>query len=179
MCKLPLKVIIKHFACEDREMSEWVKDYEDARSGYLLCTMISDHICVVPASDMSKIDSDEQLEENPAKYDSRYYRKLSLKVKAEITKTSMHYVCELWESLHSCYRLPSLMAILDSVHDKCILVTWLVPTKHILELIKKARANPDFFQEHNILWAAVDDDDYLYNSNEEPVPVQSKVSVNF
>jgi len=43
-----------------------------------------------------------------------YYRKLSLKVKAEVTKMSMQYVSWLWQSLASHYCLPSCEAILDS-----------------------------------------------------------------
>ena len=174
---LPLKLIVEEFAAEDIQLSESVKQYEEARSGYMLCTKISHHIDMVSMSDSSDIDSDEQLEEKPAKYDARYYRKLSLKVKAKVTEMSMQYVIKLWESLASHYRLPSRTAILDSVHAKCILVTWLVPTKHTLELIEKARADPDFFQEHNVLWAKVDDDDYLYNSKREPA-ARSKVCLN-
>ena len=120
------------------------------------------------------------MEEKPAKYDKRYYRKLSVKVRAKVTEKSMQYVYELWKSLVSNLLLPSLTAILDSVLDDCILVTWLIPTKHTPELVKKAHANPDFFQEHNVLWATVDDDEYLYNYEEEPmiqnVPVQGNVS---
>ena len=175
-----LKQIVEEFACEDVEMSEWVKQYEEARSGYMLCTKISDHIGAVGASDSSDIDPEEQLEEKPAKYDARYYRKLSLKVKAEVTEMSMQYVSRLWESLASHYRLPSLVALLDSVHADCILVTWLVPTKHTPELIEKTQADPDFFREHNVLWATVDDE-YLYNCKEEPVirSAESKVNVNW
>ena len=159
-------------------MSKWVKQYEEAVSGYMLSTKISDHIDVVALSNSSDTDSDEQLEEKPAKYDQRYYRRLSLKVKAKVTEVSMQYVIKLWESLASHYHLPSRAAILDRVHAECILVTWLVPTKHILELIQKAHADPDFFQEHDILWAAVDGNQYLYNSKEGPVnmPGQNMVS---
>jgi len=89
----------------------------------MLCTKISDHIGVVAVSDPSDTDSDKQLEEKPAKYDPHYYRRLSLKVKAKVTEVSMQYVSELWESLASHYRLPSCTAILDSVHDECILAT--------------------------------------------------------
>ena len=163
-------------------MSKWVKQYEGDRSGYMLCTKISDHLGMVTGSDWSDINSNEQLEENPAKYDARYYRKLSLKVKAEVTKKSMEYVSELWKSLATHYELPSHIALLDSLHDKCILIMWLVPTKYMLELVKKAQADPGFFQEHSVLWAAVDDDDYLYNCREEPVSMLmlalSKVNVN-
>jgi len=176
----PLIQIIEEFACEDMQLSESIKQYEEARSGYMLCTKISDYIGMAAVSDSSDIDSDEQLEGEAAKYDPRYYRKLSLKVKAEVTEKSMQYVNRLWESLASHYQLPSRATILDSVRDDCILVTWLVPTKHTLELIEKARADPDFFQEHNILWAAVDDDEYLYQSKEEPVDMlaQGMVSVS-
>ena len=177
----PLKLIVEEFACDDTEMSDWVKQYEEAVSGYMLCTKISDHIDVVAVSNSSDTDSDEQLEEKPAKYDPRYYRSLSLKVKAKVTEASMQCVSELWKSFASRYHLPSRMAILDSIRAECILVTWLIPTKHTLELFQKARADPDFFQEHNILWAAVDDDQYLYNSKEEPVnmPGQNMVSTDY
>ena len=179
----PLKQIIEEFACNDTEMSDWVKQYEEAVSGYMLCTKISEHIGVVAVSDSSDTDSDDsdkQMEEKQAKYDPRYYRELSLKVKAKVTEESMQYVSELWESFASRYHLPSRAAILDSVHAKCILVTWMVPTKHTPELIQKAHADPDFFKEHNILWATVDDDQYLYNYKEEPVnmPAQNMVSTN-
>ena len=179
---LPLKQIIEEFDCKDSQLSKWVKQYEDARSGYMLGTKISEHIDVVTASDWSDIDSDERLEEKAAKYDARYYRKLSVKVKAKVTKMSLEYVSELWRSLASHYDLPSNIALLESVHDDCILIVWLVPTKHTLELVKKARADPGFFREHDVLWATVDDDDYLYNCKEDPTDmlmlVQSKVNVN-
>jgi len=165
----PLKLIIEEFACNDTKMSEWVKEYEQARSGYMLMTKISEHIGAVAVSDSDDTDSEKQLKGKPAKYDPRYYRSLSLKVEAKVTEVSMQYVDELWESFTSYYRLPSCVAILDTVRAECVLVTWLVPTKHTLELIQKARADPDFFQEHNILWAAVDDDQYLYNSKEDPM----------
>ena len=176
----PLKLIIKEFASGDTQLSEWVRQYEEARSGYILCTKVSDYIDVVGVSDSSDMDSDEKLEEMPAKYDRQYFRKLSVKLNANVTEKSIQYIIELWKSLASYYRLPSPMAILERIARGCILVTWLVPTKLTLELVKKARANPDFFQEHNVLWAAVDDDhDYLYHSKEERVKMlaQSKVSV--
>jgi len=159
---MPLKKIIEEFACKDGLMSEWVKQYEGDRSGYMLFTKISDHLGVVSGS-----DSSEQLEENPAKYDARYYRKLSLKVKAEVTEMSLEYVSKLWKSLATHYELPSHIALLNSLHDECILIMWLVPTKYMLELAKKARGDPGFFQEHGVLWAAVDDDDYLYICKED------------
>jgi len=73
------------------------------------------------------------------------------------------------------------MWFLDIIRAECILVTWLIPTKYTLELIQKAHADPDFFQKHNILWAATDDDQYLYNSKEEPVnmPGQNMVSTDY
>ena len=174
----PLQQIIKEFAFEDVQMTEWLKQYEDARSGYMLCTKISDHIGAVAVSDSSDTDSDEQLKEKPAKYDPRYYRRLSLKVRAEVTEMSMQYVSELWESLASHYCLPSRAAILDSVHAKCILVTWLVPTKHTLELIEKAHADSVFFEKHNVLWAKVNDDDYLYNCKRESVNIPAHIKVS-
>ena len=94
----PLKAIIEEFASEDTQMSEWVKQYEAARSGYMLGTKISEHIGVVAVSVSSE---SEQLVEEPAKYDARYYRKLSLKVNVVVTKKSMQYVSELLESLTS------------------------------------------------------------------------------
>ena len=175
---MPLKKLIEVFACKDKKMLKWVKQYEEARSGYMLCTKISDYL---GGSDWSGTNLNEQLVENPAKYDPRDYRNLSLKVKAEVTKRSIDYVSQLWESLATHYELPSHIALLDSLHAKCILIMWLVPTKYMLELVKKARADPGFFQEHSVLWAAVDDDDYLYNCKEEPVSMlilaQSKVNV--
>ena len=88
----------------------------------------------------------------------------------------MQYVSELWESLASHYRLPSRMAILDSIRADCILATWLVPTKLTLELIQKSHAHPDFFRERHVLWAAVDDQRF-YNSKEEPVNMHSGMSL--
>jgi len=120
----PLKLIIKEFAGGDTEMSEWVKQYEEAVSGYMLCTKISDHIGVVAMSETSDTDSNKQLEEKPAKYDPCYYHKLSLKVKAKVTEVSMQYVSELWDSFASHFCLPSLMTILATLMG--VLVQWTV-----------------------------------------------------
>jgi len=88
----PLKQIIKEFACNDEQLSKSISQYEVARSGYMLGTKIAEHIV---ASDSSDIDSDEQLEETPAKYDARYYLKLQMKVKADVTEMAMQYVSDL------------------------------------------------------------------------------------
>ena len=72
----------KEFAGNDTQMSEWVKQYEEARSGYMLNTKISDHINVVATHASDSMDI-EQSEGNPAKYDARYYRRLSVKVDAK------------------------------------------------------------------------------------------------
>jgi len=159
-----LKCIVKEFAGNDTQMSEWVKQYEEALSGYMLNTRISDHISVVAASD---IDPDRRLKCNPAKYDARYYRRLSVKVDAKVNEKPMQYINELWESLAFHFVLPSHTVILDSIRDDSIcddsiLVTWLVPTNDTLAIVKNTHTDAEFFQEHSILWAKVNDD-YLYD----------------
>ena len=163
-----LKCIVKEFAANDTQMSEWVKQYEVVLSGYMRDTKISDHIDVVATSD---IDLDQQLEGNLAKYDARYYRRLSVKVDAKVNEKSMQYINELWESLAFHFVLPSHTVILDSICADGILVTWLVPTSHTMDLVKNAHADADFFRKHNILWATVNNDDYLYNSKGEPMAI--------
>ena len=118
----PLKQIIEEFASEDVQLSESVRQYEEAVSGFLLCTKISEHV--------DTVDSDKQLKEKSSKYDAQYYHRLSLIVKAEVNESSMQYVRELWESLTCHYDLPSLEAVLDSVmllsHVSNVFIIWLI-----------------------------------------------------
>lgn len=129
-----LKCIVEEFAGNDTQMPEWVKQYEEALSGYMLNTKISDHINAVATHASDSMDI-EQSEGNLAKYDAQYYHPFSVKVDAKVNEKPMQYINKLWESLAVHFVLPSHTVIPpshtvilhsirdDSIRDDSILVT--------------------------------------------------------
>ena len=151
-----LEQIVEKFGSCDQEMKTWITNYKNDLLGYKASMKIMDFISVVQ-SDSSFDDSDSE-EESPVKsikYDRRYFRKLSVKLKVNITNQSLLYIESLWESFADYFLLPPLAAMLECIHTGCILVVWYIPSNLVPQIRQKAPQASDFFREHKIVCVKV------------------------
>ena len=145
----PLVQIIKRFGAGDAEMETWIQKYKNDLRSYKLVATLEHYIyCELDAHT-------EPPPANIAKYDPRYC--CSVKWKTDFIEHSLQYLSDVWEMFSSHYLLPDSppTALLDRVCNGCVLITWLIPTKLVPQLIKRAKTYTEFFQKHRILQVTV------------------------
>ena len=147
----PLVRIAKRFGANDDEMEGWVQTYKQDLKAYSLVTTLDD--CI--EADLGIADPPPA---NCAKYDRRYCTPVEWET--NINDHSLQYLTEVWELFSSRYLVPDSppTALLDCVRRGCFLVTWFIPSGLIPLLIKKAKIDTKFFQEHHILKVTVGDE---------------------
>ena len=143
----PLVRIVQKFGAGDPEMMAWIQSYEKDVKSYTNVTRIED--CIE-----SNLDTcSDQSQVNSAKYDPHYNCVVEWKIKTDFADHSLQHLTNLWELFSVQYLGPDSppTALLDHVHkDSCMSVTWLVPAYLIPQLIKTAKIETEFFQEHSI-----------------------------
>ena len=140
----PLENIVLMFASDDPEVTLLMETYRQDLESYKVTTKIIDHIAAVNAE-----PSEEEEHEQPARYDSRYYQTLSLKLKASVTNCSLKYIDDLWNKFANLYNLPPRVALLDQIQKGCVSVVWLIPT-HLAPQIHLAPLSDAFYHKHEI-----------------------------
>ena len=146
----PLVRIAKKFGAGDHEIEEWVQTYKKDLKAYQIVATVEDSI-------ETDLDTTDPPPEKRAKYDPRYYT--PVKWKTNFVDRSLKHLADVWEMFSSHYLLPDSppTATIDRVHRGCFSVTWLVPSRLIPSLIKRAKIDTDFFQKHHILKVTVGD----------------------
>ena len=148
----PLQQIVEKFAADDQDMKTWIKNYKNDLVGFKASTRILDFIPVVESeSSFDDSDAEELHMAKLAKYDHRYFRKLSVKLKVKVTDQSLMYIESLWESFADYLFLPPLAAMFEHVHSGCIVVVWRIPSALVPLICQKAPQASDFFREHQVV----------------------------
>ena len=94
------------------------------------------------------------------------YSKLSAKVYINITNKMLKYVFDLWDDIARLCQLPDLDAVLHSMKEDCLLVTWLIPNDDKIKnrLRRNARRHRSFFEQRKIQYCLLDKE-CIYKSN--------------
>ena len=144
----PLVQIVQTFGAGDLEMEGWVQAYQEDLKAYTLLTKIED--CIEADLGIANPSS-----ANIAKNNPRYY--CPVEWKTEFIDHSLNYLAEVWKSFSYHYLVPRSppTALLDRIRTGCFSVTWLVPSGLIPPLIRKAKTDTVFFQQHRILQMTV------------------------
>ena len=152
----PLEEITKQFLPNDADVKKFVSDYKNQLTGFYTTTRIADFI------KMCDFEDSEQDPEHPLPVHSftlKDYRKLKLKLKLDrkVSAVTLSYVDELWRSLAEEFDLPCLTAVIHSIIEGSLMVTWLV-LPHIAEKIIANRSKATkFFRCHGIVMVMIDD----------------------
>lgn len=114
--------INKEFGKGDPELKNLVDNYKAELAGFKATTRIIDFIKECNNED-DIADSEQTIK---GKYDKKYCRKLTMKLKSQITERSLDYVDEFWRSVADNFFLPSLPIQLDSIQEGCTEISWLI-----------------------------------------------------
>ena len=151
----PLREIVRKFVGDDQEINAQFKTYQKDLASYKATTKLIDYIDSVDSDRSDDLNSEEdQLEETeqqPAKYNRRYYRKLSIKLATKFTTHTLEYLDDLWKEFADLYNLPPVVTLLDYVRKSSILIIWLIPAHLANHVLRVAPADSvDIFREHQI-----------------------------
>jgi hypothetical protein len=153
----PLEDITKRFLSDNVAIKNLVFKYKNDLTGFYTTTKIADFIKV----HKSKFEDTEQDVEESLPVDTytlKDYRqlKVTLNIGRKISKFTLSYVDELWRSLAEEFDLPSLTAVIHSIIEGSLVVTWLV-LPHIAEKIMSASVKDDkFFHRNGIAQMEID-----------------------
>ena len=134
-----LRSIINHYASASTEMKKKLSEYEEALAGYVLVTKMQDYMD-------AELQQGEQSKPDPKLLD-----RLSLKVKANVTKKTLKYVSELWDSLAYQIKLPVTALPFHQVAKGCVEITWLVPFHLTHFATRRLQESSDYFRQENII----------------------------
>ena len=131
-----LRSIINHYASNNTKMKKKLSEYEETLAGYVLVTKMQEYL-----------DAELQQEEP----DPKLLDKLSVKVKASVTKKTLKYVNELWDSLSRHVKLPVTALLFHRVAKGCVEITWLLPLHLSHFTTKQLQESTDYFRKENII----------------------------
>ena len=145
----PLVQIVRKYGADDPNMKDWIQNYKKEVKAYTIVATIEDYI----DSDLDTCTDQSQV--GIAKYDPRNNRPVEWKT--DFVDNSLQHLLDVWEMFSVQYLVPDSppTALLDRVRTGCLSVTWLVPSHLIPQLVKRAKVNSTFFQEHRILKVTV------------------------
>ena len=158
----PLERLTDHFLPEELQIRDFMRNYKSQLAGFFLTTKLIDYIEYKQML-ADEYDDDSDHQSTLKKYTAQHYRKIKirLKMKRKLSEVSLGYVQKLWSSLAEEYELPSLTAIIDTIVDGSLEITWLLPP-HVAEMIKP-RAK--FFRQFQIVQVFLDDN-MIYDEKE-------------
>lgn len=111
----PIEDVCRTFGRGDKELSELISDYKSELAGYKATTKISGFITECDDSDDDIAESTHFL--NIARYDRKYCRRLTVKLKDRVTQKSLDYIDKFWRSIADFFVLPSLPVLLGTIHE--------------------------------------------------------------
>ena len=139
----PLEKIVEEFVADDTEIASWIEAYIKDLKSYKVSTKLIDHIAAVHSDSFVNESEDKS-------YDKQYYKKLSLKLKTNFTDHTMNYIDQLWNKVAELYGLPPHVAILDSIHEGCVLIVWHIPSHIAPQILNAAPPSDEFYIKHEI-----------------------------
>ena len=106
-----LQSIIEEFANDDGELNDMMEQYQQDLTGYVLALRIQEYLDtthpIVATSD-GENSGDEIAPALQQWQKHKLFKKLSVKIDANITDHSLNYVTSLWQSLAKQFVLPDL-----------------------------------------------------------------------
>ena len=173
-----LQSIIEEFASDDDELNAMMKQYQEDLTGHILTLKIPEYLDAIHSTHPSiatSEDEDSYDEIIPVEPNFKLFKKLSVKVEANITDHSLSYVDDLWQSLASQFSLPRPALLLHKIATGCIGVTWLLPVNLVDHVTKTAQETSNMFTEQHILRVMLGDH-CIYPMETKPTLLESEMA---
>ncbi len=172
---LPIKNIAETFAGDDPELKGWISDYKSELSGFKATTKIANFIKESISEEEDIADPEQSIQQDKARYDKRYCRKLTAKLKARVTEETLNYVDQFWMSIADHFIIQPLSVLLDSIHEGCVEMTWYIPTLSALQIQTNIQDSREFFQKLEVSRLTLDDE-VLYDEGMSEVKIFWSIS---
>ena len=173
-----LQSIIEEFANDDNELNDMMEQYQQDLTGYVLALRIQEYLDathpIVATSD-SENSGDEIVPTVPPQQKRKLFKKLSVKIDANVTDHSLSYVASLWQSLAKQFVLPQPAMILHDIAEGCIGITWLIPTNLVNHVTRMAGETANMFAEEHILRVTLEEQ-CIYPMETEPLLPESETT---
>ena len=148
-----LQSIIKEFASDDNELNGMMKQYQQDLTGYTLTLRIKAYLATHrPHPTFTTGDSETSVDMIiPPQQKHELFKKLSVKIDANVTDHTLSYVIDLWQSLAVQFALPQPAMILHKLAEGSIGITWLIPANLVEYVTRMAQKTSSVFAEKHIL----------------------------
>ena len=160
-----IEKIAEEFGGDDLELKGWIHDYKSELDGFRATTKIVNYI--ERCNYKKTAHSHQSLQKDFARYDEGYCNKLTVKLDSCVTEKSLDYIDQFWMSFANHFLLPSLSALLDSIHGGCVEVTWLIPTQSALQIQANIQDSAKFLEKLHVIKVIMEgeilyDNEFLY-----------------
>ena len=160
-----LQSIIEEFASDDNELNGMMEQYQRDLTGHILTLKIQTHLDAV-----GEHSADENVPVSSPQHKHKLFKKLTVKVKANVADYSLNYVNDLWQSLTIQFALPQVAMILHEIAEGCIGITWLIPANLIKYVARMAQKTSSVFAEKRILRVMLEEQCIYSIETELPLP---------
>ena len=130
-----------------------MKQYQQDLTGYTLTLQIPTYLDSTqyerPIVTMS--DDENSADELVPAQKHKLFKKLSVKIDANVTEHSLDYITDLWKSLANQFALPQVAMILHEIAEGCLGITWLIPANLVEYVTRMAQKTSSVFAEKHIL----------------------------
>ena len=137
--------------CGDNSIQQHIDEYRDKLTGYFAAEKII-------RSEFFRNSGSESTTQSVTEYSHDHRKKLGLRLhfKRKLSDECLTYVADLWNSLAKTFELPSITAVIDSIVEKCLEITWLILPADAEKIVALAKVHSNFFQEHMIMSLTID-----------------------
>lgn len=153
--------IAQMFGGDDGEVDAQLTRYAQDLQGYKVATKVVEYMATVgePSNHLEPKATMQgsTTQHTPAKKDQQYLRDLTIKLGVTVTKESLAYIDELWNSLSVLFLLPPSTAMLDKILIGSLYISWLIPTHTVPQIMERATKLEalKLFQQKNIEFIAI------------------------
>ena len=165
-----LQSIIKEFASDDNELNGMMKQYQQDLTGYTLTLRIKEYLDVTHCLHPTFTTGDSETSADmiiPPQQKHELFKKLSVKIDANVTDHTLNYVIDLWQSLAVQFALPQPAMILHNIAEGSIGITWLIPANLVEYVTRMAQKTSSVFAEKHILRVMLEEQ-CIYPMETEP-----------
>lgn len=157
-----LEEIANHFLPEDKDdLTLAIENHAEKVSNYLAGQRIADYIEMELPHKFNTLEASVPSCGHSGK---PYCYSLSLKLDVKIEEETLEYIHKLWRKLKRVFGVPECTALLDHIHNGCIVVVWLIPPS-ASEVIKKPQpwSAISFLQQHFIIRIELNESQCIYD----------------
>ena len=134
-------------------LAQDIKEYKEKLSGYFAATTI-----ITSEFFQRSQSQSEGTTQSVSEYDHAHRNelRLRLRLRRQLSSECLDYVAELWDSLRSTFELPSITALIDTIIEKCLEITWLILPSDAKMITANAKDHHNFFREKQIVLVTID-----------------------